>query len=324
MKRLALIIAAAAVLAATADARPGAPPPSKRRPAAPPVKLTALTVKDSGRTITPRVGQRITVRLAGNPTTGYSWSVASITGSAVRQAGKISYKASPAPRRMVGSGGFSVATFKAVRNGRAVLTMEYKRPWEKKKPIRTFTVTIDVGGGKALSPKAARLAKLFKDNVTRFSLDVRYFGPQDKPYYQLTLRVPILKDRRSAFWPAAQLLPTAARKVIDHLAADGFFDRARDITLASVAMPKGPAYVLLVSGPGGQQFYEPIGWDLKMLARLDALAKVLDGDAAKKMALLLGRLSGFRRQWLKDAERPTKVKPPLRSRKGRLLDAPTL
>ena len=34
-----------------------------------------------------------------------------------------------------------------------------------------------------------------------------------------------------------------------------------------------------------------------MLKRLDALRAVLDGDAAKKMDLLLGRLSGLRKAW---------------------------
>jgi hypothetical protein len=56
-------------------------------------------------------------------------------------------------------------------------------------------------------------------------------------------------------------------------------------------------------------FYEPIGWDLKMLARLDAMAKVLDEDAARKMALLLDRLSGFRKEWQKNAKKPAKAKP---------------
>ena len=37
-----------------------------------------------------------------------------------------------------------------------------------------------------------------------------------------------------------------------------------------------------------------------MLKRLDGLRKVLDGDAAKGMDLLLGRLSGLRKQWEKE------------------------
>ena len=310
-------------------------PPVKRPPVKAPVTLLALTVADNGKTITAGIGQRITVRLAGNITTGYSWSVTSLTGTAVRQEGKIRYTASPAPKGMVGSGGFSLATFKAFRNGRAVLTMGYKRPWEKKKPVRTFTVTIDVGpgtgrkadpvdpkgtddgngaakDGKALSPKAAKLAKLFKDNIAKFSLDIRYVGPQNRPYYQLTLRIPRIKDRRQRFWPAAQLSPAGANKIIDHLAAEGFFDRAVDAARAGMARPKGPAYMLWLSGAPGVQLYENIRWYRPMLDRLDALAKVLDGDPAKQMDLLLGRLGTYRKRWPESAPKP---KPPTPSRR---------
>jgi len=265
-----------------------------------------LTAADSGRTVASRVGQRITVRLAGNPTTDYSWSVASLKGSAVRQEGKLTFSP-PGPGAMDGAGGVYTATFKAVRNGRAALTMEYKKD---AKPARTFTLTIAVGArpSTAVSKKAATLVRLFKADIARFTLDIRYFGPKDKPYNQLALCAGKMKDRHSRSWPAAQLTANAARKVIDHLAADGFFDRAKNITLATVEMPKGPAYTLMVSGANGQQFYESIGWDPKMLARLDALAEVLDGDAAKKMPLLLSRLSGLRKKWQEDAAKGAKGK----------------
>jgi hypothetical protein len=39
-----------------------------------------------------------------------------------------------------------------------------------------------------------------------------------------------------------------------------------------------------------------------MMKRLDGLQTVLDGDAAKGMGLLLGRLSGLRAQWEKEAK----------------------
>jgi len=44
---------------------------------------------------------------------------------------------------------------------------------------------------------------------------------------------------------------------------------------------------------------EDLGWGLPMLRRLDALRTMLDGDAAKEMEFLLGRLSGLRAQWEK-------------------------
>ncbi|MDP6635790.1 MAG: protease inhibitor I42 family protein [Phycisphaerae bacterium] len=298
------------------------PAPTKRPVVDTPANVIVLSEQDNGRTITPRLGQRIIVRLAGNPTTDHSWSVSPIKGGSVRQISRLSY-GPPGPGAMDGAGGVYTASFKGVRNGRSVLTMVYKRSRDRKaKPVKTFTVTIAVGGVKALSPKTARLARLLKEDIAKFTLDIRYSGPQDKPFYQLTLRVPIVKDKRSAFQPAAQLSQAAAKKIIDHLAADGFFDRATETTLASVLMPKGPAYSMFVSGAKGRQFYEPIGWDLKMLARLDALAKTLDGDPARKMALLLGRLSGLRKKWQADAKKPAKLKPspPKRKRNAQLQD----
>jgi predicted secreted protein len=148
-----------------------------------------------------------------------------------------------------------------------------------------------------LSAKAAKLATLFKGSAENFTLNIRYYGEQDKPYYQLTIRVPGVRDRRKPFWPAAQASQTGAKKIIDHLAADGFFDRAMDVTRIRMENPTGPAYTFWLSGPKGIQLYEHIGWKMPMLKHLDALAKILDGDASKKMVLLLGRLSGHRKAW---------------------------
>lgn len=310
--------------------KPAKPPkPTQPPPADPTVKPLVLTAGDNGKTVSTQVGRKITVQLAGNITTGYSWSIATIAGTAVRLEGKITYKPSPAPRGMVGSGGMASATFQAVRTGKSVITMAYARRWEKnKKPARTFTVTIDVApgtgtgngagsdtgaGGKALSPKAAKLAKLFKDNVAGFTLDIRYFGPQNRPYYQLTLRVPIIKDRRQRYWPAVRLSPDRANKIIDHLAGTGFFDRAIDTTRVGTAKPKGPAYTFWLSGPTGVLLYERIGWYRPMLDRFDALAKVLDGDAATQMGQLLGRLSSYRKRWPETTAKP-KTRPPSRGR----------
>jgi len=148
-----------------------------------------------------------------------------------------------------------------------------------------------------LSAKTTKLATLFKDSAEKFTLNIRYYGEQDKPYYQLTIRVPKVRDQRKPFWPAARVSQAGDRKIIDHLAADGFFDRAMDITRVRMENPTGPAYTLWLLGPKGVQLYEHIGWKTPMLKRLDALARRLDGDASKKMALLLGRLSGHRKVW---------------------------
>ena len=39
------------------------------------------------------------------------------------------------------------------------------------------------------------------------------------------------------------------------------------------------------------------GWNRDLVRRLDALRKVLDGNAGKAMDFLIGRLAGHRREW---------------------------
>jgi len=80
------------------------------------------------------IGTPVEIRLKGNATTGFSWSVAKIEGDSVKQQGKIHYVPDKGPKGMVGSGGTAIATFKAVKAGKSIITLEYRRPWEKNKP----------------------------------------------------------------------------------------------------------------------------------------------------------------------------------------------
>jgi len=119
-------------------------PPPKAKPLPPPGPLE-LKLADSGKVHRVALGQRIHVRLAGNITTGYSWSVERIEGDAVRQEGKVAYKPTATGRPRVGGGGTFEATFKAVKLGRGHLRMGYRRPWEKgKAPIKVFEGIFDV------------------------------------------------------------------------------------------------------------------------------------------------------------------------------------
>jgi len=105
----------------------------------------SLGKADSGRTVTVAVGATILVKLAGNPTTGYQWRTAKLTGDAVKQQGKPAYEARQHPPGMVGVGGTYTFKFEAVKPGSAALTLHYVRPWEKgKPPAETFQVKIVV------------------------------------------------------------------------------------------------------------------------------------------------------------------------------------
>ena len=90
-------------------------------------------------------GKDIVVRLAGNPTTGYSWKVGEITGDAVKSQGDPAYEPTKTAQRMVGSGGTFVFKLQTVKAGKSTVKLEYARPWEKgTAPVQTFTATIEV------------------------------------------------------------------------------------------------------------------------------------------------------------------------------------
>ena len=115
-----------------------------------PANVVALDEKANGKTVAVAMGKTLVVRLAGNITTGYGWTVKKLDGDALKQDGKVKYEQKKTPRPMVGSGGTFVATFNTVKPGKATIAMAYARPWEKDTPpIKTFTVTVTVEPAKA-------------------------------------------------------------------------------------------------------------------------------------------------------------------------------
>jgi inhibitor of cysteine peptidase len=99
----------------------------------------------NGKTVAAEVKQTLLVKLPGNITTGYSWGVSKLEGEALEMVGKPDYVADKAPKKMVGSGGTFHLTFRAVKPGKATVTLAYARPWEKDTPpAKTFTLTVEV------------------------------------------------------------------------------------------------------------------------------------------------------------------------------------
>ena len=148
------------------------------------------------------------------------------------------------------------------------------------------------------SNRAAELATKLKAVVKTFMLGLDYWGEQDKPYSNLCLSVRTILMAK----PYIQITEAQATRIIDYLATEGFLDKAND----SKERPPGQGrhYRLWVRvGDIHQyvQYEEWLGWDMKMLQRLDGLRTVLEGDAAKDMDRLLGPLSGHREEWKKQA-----------------------
>ena len=93
----------------------------------------------NGATIHPAPGAVVVVRLPGNPTTGFRWTVAR-TPASLRLI-RATY-VPMAPKRL-GSGGTFVFRY-AARPGSGVLRILYRRAWEGAAPAKTFTLHVNV------------------------------------------------------------------------------------------------------------------------------------------------------------------------------------
>ena len=89
-------------------------------------------------------GGSVTVMLESNPTTGFSWSEdAQISDPAVLE--QVSHEYVAPDSEMVGATGQEVWKFKALKEGKATVYMEYSRPWEGgEKAEWTYTLTVTV------------------------------------------------------------------------------------------------------------------------------------------------------------------------------------
>jgi len=104
------------------------------------VAQMTVTRADNGRVVAAKVGDTIAVRLDENPTTGYTWSIASID-SARLEAGS----PSRAPGAGVGAGGTTTWPIRARAAGRARLELIHARSWERDaSAAERFAVTFDI------------------------------------------------------------------------------------------------------------------------------------------------------------------------------------
>ena len=149
-----------------------------------------------------------------------------------------------------------------------------------------------------VTEQARKRAEQMKADAKSFRLELLHQGEQGKPFYRLTISVPVI-DRLAIepFHRIAQIDEKQAVQIIDHLARDGFFDKAVDMRNKTKRQPPVvPSYTMRVI-VDDLPLFEELGWDLPMLKRLDALREVLPDNAQKDMDLLLGRMSGLRKQW---------------------------
>lgn len=102
------------------------------------------TKADSGKSWTFFKGSTFTIKLEGNPTTGYQWALLpeSQNDLVMKAMGEAVYE--PSKPVLTGSGGSYTFTFMAANPGTAVLRFGYARSWEKNPPIELATYTVIV------------------------------------------------------------------------------------------------------------------------------------------------------------------------------------
>lgn len=160
-----------------------------------------------------------------------------------------------------------------------------------------------------LSEQATRRAEAMKASVKTFRLELNYSGQEDKPFYRLSVSVPVIAQlATNPFHRIVQVKDDEAIRIIDHLARNGFLDQAVDLRDKTERPPPSmPGYSCKVVA-GDLLLNEDLGWGLPMLQRLDGLRDVLPDTATKDMEFLLNRLSGLRKQWEAEQQPKTSLK----------------
>jgi inhibitor of cysteine peptidase len=104
-----------------------------------------FTVEQHATTQTVTVGDTVTVSLAGNPTTGYSWVQLSGDAAVLAPTAAEPAYSSEAASDMVGVGGTFTFSWTAQAVGTTTIELGYRRPWETDvAPVETFTLTVEV------------------------------------------------------------------------------------------------------------------------------------------------------------------------------------
>jgi inhibitor of cysteine peptidase len=101
-----------------------------------------VTKADADKTVTAAPGQTLDVVLDANPSTGYTWTVASAP-EFLKSEGEPAFS-SQAQSGVVGAGGKQTLKFSVTAAGKGELSLNYVRPWETgTAPAETFRVEVE-------------------------------------------------------------------------------------------------------------------------------------------------------------------------------------
>ncbi len=101
-----------------------------------------LTEEQNGGTVALIVGDRLRVRVDGNPGTGFVWQPEKLDASLLEQVGEPEFTQN---NNLPGGEGAFLFTFKALKAGATHLRLVYHRPFEKDTPpAQVFDVLVDI------------------------------------------------------------------------------------------------------------------------------------------------------------------------------------
>jgi inhibitor of cysteine peptidase len=102
-------------------------------------------VSEPGGQVGLAVRQELRLQLQANATTGYGWEVVPPLPEVLTAIDPGTYHAAADSDAGVGAGGTTSFVFLAVRPGKGVLQLAYRRPWERDvAPARTVRVDVEV------------------------------------------------------------------------------------------------------------------------------------------------------------------------------------
>jgi len=108
------------------------------------IPMRHVTLEDNHRILSVKVGTTIQVSLAGNATTGYTWSTLPVHGNVLQNISPWSYEPDVVSPPLMGTGGTFNTTWLAVRPGTCRLSMIYSQPWSPTAHPTPFVVTLQV------------------------------------------------------------------------------------------------------------------------------------------------------------------------------------
>ena len=130
-------------------------------------------------------------------------------------------------------------------------------------------------------------AKKLKEAIESFSLELDFFGNEDRPAPRCRLQVADITEKTR--FHTVQIDKAQAEAIIGQLLAGGWLDEAYDLKLVRLRAPVGPTYLMTVRA-GDLSLQQNIGIGDPARQRLTGLRGVLKGKAVEAIDSILNRM----------------------------------